>query len=69
MGTNKVLLGWHMIVKITSDDDDLGWNNHGRVSNDFIIRYRRQELRRKEAGEVTEKAKEVGEKEWAKKAA
>jgi hypothetical protein len=47
----------------------LGWNNHGRVSNDFIIRHHWQESRRKESGEEAEKAKEVGEKERAKKAA
>jgi hypothetical protein len=67
--TNKELLGWHMIAKIMNDDDDLEWNNHGRASNDFIIRYHWQEFRRKEVGEEAGKAKGVGEKKREKKAA
>jgi len=32
-GTNTELLGRHEIAKIMNDNDDLGWNNHGRANS------------------------------------
>lgn len=62
-GTNKEVLGWHEIAKIMNDDDDLGWSNHGRLYNDFIIRYHWRDLMKKEAEKNAVKAQEEAQKE------